>query len=153
MVVEWWLVLIILAIIFIYGLTLSPVNPLYNSSTRAGKLLGLILFVIFVISQKGRQLNPSFSIPTYGFKIIPILLGVAGGFLFSRTINIILKIRLVGIVAMFLVSGSLITMYTYIFLSFYRPALVFVVLGIALGTLLETLFFERDIVTSDGKEE
>jgi hypothetical protein len=107
--------------------------------------------VIFVISQKGRQLNPSFSIPTYGLKIIPLLFGVAGGFLFSRIINILLKTRLVGIVAMFLVSGSLITMYTYIFLSFYRPTLVFVALGIALGSLLETLFFERDIVASDGK--
>jgi hypothetical protein len=149
--IEWGLVTIILAIIFLYGLTLSPVNPLYKSSTRAGKLSGLILFVIFVIIQKGRQLNPSFSISTYSPQIIPLLFSVAGGFLFLRTINILLKTRLVGIVAMFLVSGSLITIYTYVFLSFSRPTLVFVALGIALGSLLETIFFERDIVTSGGK--
>jgi hypothetical protein len=149
--IEWGLVPIILAIIFLYGLTLSPVDSSYKSSTRAGKLSGLILFVIFVITQQGKYLKPSFLIPKYGLKPIPLLLGVAGGFFFSKMINILLKTRLVGIVAMFLVSGSLITMYTYVFLSFSRPTLVFVALGIALGSLLETLFFERDIVTSGGK--
>ena len=149
--IEWGLGPIILVIIFLYGLALSPVDPSYKSSTRAGKLLGFILFVIFVITQKGRYQNPSFPIPIYGLKIIPLLLGAAGGFLFSKIINILLKTRLVGIVTMFLVSGSLITMYTYVFLSFSRPTLVFVALGIALGSLLDTLFFERDLVTSDRK--
>ena len=147
--IEWGLVPIILGIILFYGVSLSPSDSSYRSSTRAGKLSGLIMFVIFVISQKNRPMKWSFSIPNYGLEFIPLLLGVIIGFVFSRVINILLKTRLAGIVAMFLISGSLITIYTYVFLASYRSTLVFIVLGIALGNLLEILFFERDTLSSN----
>lgn len=151
--IEWGFVPIILGIIFVYGVKLSPSDKSYKSSTRAGKLSGLILFVIFVISQKNRTLTWSFSKPTYGLEILPLVFGVIGGFIFSRAISILLKTRLVGIVSMFLLAGSLITIYTYIFIATYRSTLVFMALGIALGSSLDILFFERDTVPSHTEQD
>ena len=144
--IEWGLVPLILLALFLYGLTRTPNDPQLRTSTTAGKLAGFILFILFVVSQKGHPLGVSFSLPDYGIEWLPLLLSTAASFAFARVLDWLLGTRLAGLIAMFLIAASLTTVYAYVFLVPYRSTIVYVTLGGSLGVLLEILFFERDRV-------
>jgi len=150
--IEWGLVPLILLALFLFGITLTPSDPRLRSSTTAGKLAGFILFVLFVVSQKGHPLGVSFSLPDYGIEWLPLLLSTVALFAFARVLDWLLGTRLAGVIAMFLIAASLTTVYAYVFLAPYRSTIVYVALGGSLGVLFEVLFFERDPVPA-GKLE
>ena len=152
-VIEWALVPLILVGLLYRGLSLSPADPSLRTSTTAGKLAGSILFVLFVMSQKGHPLSVSFKLPHYGIELVPLVCSTVGFFLAARALNWILSTRLAGIVALLLVSASLTTLYAYVFLASYRSMIVYVALGGTLGVLLEMLLFARDRVFKKAVSE
>ena len=146
--IEWVLVPLILVILFLSGITLRPKDPSLKTSTIAGKLAGFVLFVLFVVSQKGHPMGISFTLPDYGVEWLPLLSSIVLLFLFARVLEKLLRTRLAGIVAMFLVAAPLITLHAYVFLAPYRSTIVYLALGGTLGALFEMLLFERDPVST-----
>ena len=144
--IEWGLVPLILMGIFLFAVSLTPTDRAFKSSTTAGKFAGFILFVLFVVSQKGHSLTVSFTLPTYGIEFVPLLSSIVVFFWFAWLLDVILRTLLTGIVALVLVASSLVTLYAYLFLASYRSMIVFIALGGTLGLLLEELFFKRDRV-------
>jgi hypothetical protein len=144
--IEWGLVPIILVILFSYGVLIPPRDSTLTTSVIAGKLAGFIIFVLYVVSYKEHPIAFPFKLPTYGVDLLALVVGLTAGFICSRIANILLRTRVAGLVAMFLVSVSLITLYTHVLFSLFRPSIVFITLGGTLGVLLDILFFERDIV-------
>ncbi len=142
--IEWALVPMILFGFFIYGMLLTPSDRSLRTSAAAGKLTGLILFVLFVLTRKARPLPSSFSLPNYDVQRWPFLVSMALLFVLFGVVDRLLRTRVVSIVAMLLVFGSLITAYVYIFIPSYRPTIIYIVLGSLLGALLETLLLGRD---------
>jgi hypothetical protein len=141
---EWVLVPAVLIGVLGFGIDLAPNDKTLRSSTTAGKVAGFILFVLFVVSQKGHTSVPSLAMPAYDIESIPLVVSASTLFFLSWTLNRILGTRLAGVLALLLISSSLITIYAYIFMPNYRAITIFVALGGALGVLLEKLIFERD---------
>ena len=150
--IEWGLVPLILIGVLIYAIALEPDDKRFDSSTTAGKVSGFLIFVLFVVSQKGHSLAVSFSLPVYGVQIIPLLASFAVFFGISFVLNELLKTRLIGVLAMLLICAALVTIYAYLFIPEYRPTTVYVALGGALGSLFETLLLGRDAVHEEYRE-
>ena len=143
-VIEWGsvpLILLGLLLFTLFGIPDDKAGPEIRVSTRSGKWAGLIVLVLFIISQKNRELTFSFKIPAYGFAIWPTILSTAVGFVLSRFFDFIKRTRVIGIFVLLLVATTSITFYGYIFITNIRSTVVFVALGIAFGVLLHEVLF------------
>lgn len=146
--IEWCIVPLILPAIFLFALFGIPGNAAdsqVKASARAGKWAGLILLVIFIVSQKNRPLAFSFKIPSYDFLLVPLLLSGLAGFFFSWIFDVIKRTRVIGFFVLALIAATTITFYSYLFISSIRSMIVFVALGIMLGVLMHEVFFPGSI--------
>ena len=142
--VEWAIVPLILLVLFVFSLFGVPgpkPDPIAKASASAGAWAGLIVLVLFVISQKDRGLAFSFELPSYGFAFWPTFLATVGGFGFSRFLDLVRRTRVVGVFVLVLVASTSIALFSYVFIRDVRQQLVFVALGWALGVLLHEMFF------------
>ena len=143
-VIEWGIVPLILAgllLFTLFGIPDDMADPNIKVSARSGKWAGLIVLVLFIISQKNRELTFSFKIPAYGFAIWPTLLSTAAGFALSRFFDLIKRTRVLGIFILALVATTSITFYSYIFITNVRSTVVFIALGITFGVLFHEVLF------------
>ena len=127
-----------------YGLSLSPNNKTLRSSTNAGKAAGFVVFVLFLVSQQGRPLSPHLSLVRYDLELLPLIISGLVCFSIAKVLNAVLGTRLAGVLALLLISFSLIALYTFVFIPSQRSITLYASLGGTLGALLERLLFERD---------
>jgi hypothetical protein len=112
-----------------------------KASASAGAWAGLVVFVLFVISQKNSALSFSFELPAYGFRFWPTVLAAGGGFGASYLLDAVRRHRVVGAFVLVLVASSSIALFRYVFVSDVRHHLVFVALGGALGVLMHQMLY------------
>jgi hypothetical protein len=147
-IVGWIVVPGILVVLFIYALVLmggAPQGPPRRSAT-AGFLAGLVLFVVFVVSQLDAIREPSFEFSRFpSLEVIPMGLGLVIGFVLLLVVRWITPTPLVGLLTLLLAAASSSALYTYIFIESLRSTLLFLTLGTALGALLHIVFFPSSV--------
>jgi hypothetical protein len=129
---------VILFLILCNGLLRAPERvhePKIRVSARAGKFAGLIVLVLFIISQKKRDFDLSLNIPSYEFDFWPILIGAAAGFIVYGLFSFVKPTRAVGLRALAIVGSTSIALYGYFFISGLSKTVMFGTLGILLGVL------------------
>ncbi len=122
-------------------------------SAKSGFWAGVVLFIVFVISQSQPLKMPS-SLFRYlpGLDLVPAGIGFMIGFLFLWGVRFLLPTRMVGLVSLILSAASTSGLYSYIFIDGLRDKILFLVLGFAFGALLHIVFFPRSIKIEREKE-
>jgi hypothetical protein len=128
------------------GWLLYALSKARTTSSRAGFWAGLVIFVVFVISQLGLvrtpDLNPS-ALPQ--LELLPLLGGALVGFVILFMVRIIKADALMGIVTLLLSAASSIALFSYIFMAGARNGMGYLALGTVFGALLFVVFFpQRD---------
>lgn len=152
--IEWAVVPIILFLLFVYSLFGVPdrsAERVVKASARAGAWAGLIVLVLFIISQKGQGLSFSFELPAYGFQFWTTVVSCAGGFIGSWGLDFIRRSRIVGMFVLVLVAASSVALFSYVFVLSVRQDLVFISLGVALGCLVHEVFFPSVGSTNESR--
>lgn len=154
--IEWLIVPLILVLIFIYAFFIIPneINDkLIKNSTIAGRYAGLIVLVMFIVSQKNKRMVFQFYIPEYNFAFWTTFLSVCTGFVFSWFFDYIKGSRVLGIFVLALVAITSITFYSYLFINDVRSTIIFTALGIGFGVLVHRVFFPEDFIGIFKKAE
>ncbi len=116
-------------------------KPEFKTSARAGLWAGLILFVVFVISQLNALRNPTFNLSNFPtFSLSYMFIGFIIGFPFLWGLKYLVPTRLVGLISLTLAASSSSALFSYIFFESIRSKMVFLALGTALGALLHIVF-------------
>lgn len=146
-----WLVLpIVIITLLIFSMTIirRVKEPESKLSARAGFWAGIILFVIFIVSQLGDVREPRFdfsSVP--GFDFIPLIVGGLIGFALLWAIRMTVSTRFVGVLTLLLTAASTIALYSFVFLESLRATVLYASLGIALGVLVHVVLLPSSIRT------
>jgi hypothetical protein len=142
--IHWFIVPLIMVIIFLYAITLPyrDTKPLVKKSGTAGIFAGLILFLIFVLTQPGETYQFSSELPSYSFSIlwfVKIGVGFALGFFILGIVDALRDSSKLAFLVMILVSASTTTIYCYFLFVSFRSTVVFVALGGMLGSLVKMM--------------
>ena len=146
-----WLVLpIVIITLLIFSLTIirRVKEPESKLSARAGFWAGIILFVIFIVSQLRGIREPRFdfsSVP--GFDLIPLVVGGLIGFALLWAIRMTVSTRFVGVLTLLLTAASTIALYSFVFIESLRATVLYVSLGIALGVLVHVVLLPSSMRT------
>ena len=150
--IEWGIVPLILIGILARFLFYTPgenASDKIKNSSSSGKFAGLLIFALFVLSQKNRELLFSFNMPVYDFNILVVLLSILAGFIFSWFFNLIKKQIFIGLYTLVSVASTATAIYCYLFIQNLRSYLVFVTMGIMLGILIYAIFLPKEATLDD----
>ena len=147
-VVNWGIVpaIILSALFFSIIIVRRTLQDERGTSARAGFWAGILLTIVFVISQWHTVKSPAFSL-----KFLPSLnlesagIGVIIGFLFLWIVRFLLPTRMVGFISLILSAASTSGLYAYVFIESLRGTILFLALGIAFGALLHIVLFPNSI--------
>jgi len=146
--IPWIIVPIILLALFLFSVNILTKikEPEHKVSANAGFWAGLILFVIYIVSQFQYVKKPRFefsSIP--GLALIPLILGFLIGFFFLWLVRLLLPTRFVGGTTLLLSAASLIALFNFIFVESLRSTMLYMALGVALGVQIHLVLFPSSI--------
>ena len=147
-VVQWVVVSGVMVALLIYALTIpgAAEGPELKRSAWAGFWAGLVVSVIYIISQLGQIREPSFeSLTLPGLQIGPIAVGLVIGFIFLWLVRILIPTRIVGLVTLLLSATSSSALFAYIFVDAVRVSVLYASLGAALGILLHIVLFPGSV--------
>jgi len=153
----WVIIPLIILSMLIFSLVIVARVTMPDSkvSVRAGLLAGLVLFVIYVVSQLQSIHVPNLSSYSPHFNLLSVLvllIGFVVGFFFLWGIRIVAPTRLVGLLTLILSSASLSALFSYFFASNIRDITLFFALSTVFGILVHVMFFPktlREIFVSD----
>ena len=152
--IEWILVPIILLWFVLHGFMFEQDKSLNEESIRAAKAggrAGLLIFVLFVISQKSKPWSISFSNPEAEFSIVFTIIGITLGFCLQHFIKTWRNVFIaVGSFALIHVACGSIALFSYVFLlgSNGKNEIAFLSLGTALGGYLNVMLFQDNDIAS-----
>jgi len=154
----WAIVPLILFLILCFSLFRIPdemAETKVKTSARAGKFAGLIVLILFILSQKKGEFSFSFKIPSYDFDFWPTLIGASAGFIIYGIFSFVKPARAMGIFVLAIVGSSSIALYSYFFITGLSRTVMYGTLGILLGVLfyeavLPILLRERAEESSRG---
>lgn len=148
--VVWVVIPLIILSMLIFSLMIvaNVTVPDSKVSVRAGLLAGLVLFVIYVVSQLQSIHVPDLSnySPHFNwFNGIVLLIGFIVGFFFLWGIRILAPTRLVGLLTLILSAASLSALFSYFFASNVRDVTLFFALSTVFGILVHVMFFPKTL--------
>ncbi len=146
--VLWMIIPFILFALFIFSWVIAKKAKTseLKVSSRAGLWAGLIIFVIYLLSNLNRVHEPNFSFQSLpGLLIMPMSLGFIIGFSFLWLVRSMTPTRLVGIITLLLSAISTSALFTYFFIIDLRIWILYLTLGSALGILLHIVFFPASV--------
>ncbi|MCK5097401.1 MAG: hypothetical protein KAR45_04820 [Desulfobacteraceae bacterium] len=150
--IEWGIVPLILIGILAYFLIYIPgknASKKIKNSSSSGKFAGFIIFALFVLTQKNRELSFSFKMPAYDFNYLIVSISIVAGFVFSWFFSLIKKKKIIGLYTLVLVGSTTTTIYSYLFIHDLRSYIVFITMGIILGILVHAIFFPKEATLED----
>ena len=113
-------------------------------SAWAGFFLGLIVFVLYVISKLSSLQTVDFSFksfPDLGFgSWVVLIIGALVGFFLLFIVAMLKPTRGIGVITLFLASASTCALFSYIFISSIRDTAMFFALGTLCGLLVHIMF-------------
>ena len=128
------------------GWLLYALSKARTTSSRAGFWAGLVIFVVFVISQLHLARAPDLSLNQLPqLELLPLLVGALVGFNILLVARLIRAEALLGIETLLLSAASSIALFSYIFMAGARNGMSYLALGTVFGALLFVVFFpQRD---------
>ncbi|PKO21872.1 MAG: hypothetical protein CVU38_12395 [Chloroflexi bacterium HGW-Chloroflexi-1] len=147
-IIQWVIVPCIMLALFVYSMVISGSvkGSEQKTSAWAGFWAGLVLFVVYVVSQLSLLREPDFGFSRLpGFLVVPMGLGFVIGFLFLWMVKVTVPTRLVGLITLLLSAVSTSALFTYIFINSLRVSVLYWALGTALGILLHIVFFPTSV--------
>lgn len=147
--VRWMIVPLILLSLLVFGERIGRAPALHSDkrlSARAGFWAGLVFTVIYVIASLGSIAPAGLGLGAMpGFRLLPLLLGLAAGFILLWGVWIALPTRFLGLVTLALSTSSSVALFSYVFIGAMHGWVMYWTLGAALGMLLFTVFFPSAI--------
>jgi len=146
--VQWIIVPSIILALFIFALIVarSVTDSEQKASAWAGFWAGLVVFVIYVVSQLNSLHKLDFKFSTLpGLLLAPLLLGFVVGFIFIWLVKAVIPTRVVGFITLLLTASSTSALFTYIFINSLRASVLYGALGTALGILLHIILFPASV--------
>lgn len=144
----WFVVPMIILSLFMFALSIlsNAPNKEAKTSAEAGLWSGIILFIMYVITQLDILGQIDFSnMELVRIQFWPVLAGMGAGFVIILAIRLLMPSRQVGIVVLFLVTISTCSFYSYIFLADIRNVVLCASLGFGLGALLHVIVFPSSL--------
>lgn len=146
--VQWVIVPCIMLALFVFAKVIasSVREQQLKVSAKAGLWAGLLVFVIYVVSQLNEIHSPYFDffrLP--GFLTFPTVFGFAIGFAFLWLVKIALPTRLIGLMTLLLSAASASALFSYVFINNLRVVVLYWTLGTALGILLHIVLFPTSV--------
>jgi len=112
-------------------------------SAWAGFFLGLIFFVLYVISKLSSLQGVDFtfnSFPDFNFgSWVILIVGAAIGFFLLTAVALVMPTRGIGIVTVLLTAASTCALFSYIFIANIRDTAMFFALGTLCGLLVHIM--------------
>ncbi len=147
-IVQWAVVPVITLGLLWYAAGVVPEDAQADRkmSARAGFWAGVVLFVIYLVSQLQAVKEPTFkfsALPQIDLQSMGI--GFVVGFLFLWLVRFLAPTRMVGLITLTLSSSSMAALYSYFFIDSLRTELLYIALGIALGVLCHIIFFPGSV--------
>ena len=146
--IPWLIVPTILLALFLFSVNILTKikEPEHKVSANAGFWAGLILFVIYIVSQFQNVKKPRFEFSSFpGLDFIPLFLGFLVGFFFLSLVRFLLPTRFVGVTTLLLSAASLIALFNFIFIESLRSTTLYTALGVALGIQIHLVLFPSSI--------
>ncbi len=146
--VYWIVVPIIMFALFIFAanIVFRAPNPEAKTSAKAGLWAGLIVFIIYVISQMDLLTEPEFSkIGIASVNFFFFFIGVIFGFFLLLGVRYLLPSRRVGFIVLILAACSTCSLYSYIFIVDIRNIALSLTLGVGLGALFHIMILPSSI--------
>lgn len=144
-----WLIvpiILIATVLFSVRIVRRVREPEAKLSARAGFWAGIILFVIFIVSQLRDVGEPRFDFSTIpDLDLVPVLGGGVIGFVLLWLLRALVPTRWVGVVTLLLTAVSAGALYSFIFIDDFRIAVLYASLGGVLGILVHIVLFPSSI--------
>ncbi|MCL6451664.1 MAG: hypothetical protein K6T75_10265 [Acetobacteraceae bacterium] len=120
-------------------------DPELKTSATAGFWAGMVILVIFALSQLNR-VRPAFRLGELA-DLSPLLVGAGclASFAFLWGVKHLMPTRLVGLITLVVAATSSVALYGYFFMEGLRGAVVSLAPGAVLGALLHLVFFPGSI--------
>ncbi len=148
-IVQWIIVPCIMLALLVFALIIvagTQSNSESRTSAWAGFWAGLVMFVIFVVSQLSSINQKDFDFSYLpGFVIVPIVFGIIVGFFFLWIVILMSPTRLVGLLTLALSAISTSALFAYFFIYGVRVEILYSMLAIALGILLHIVLFSATL--------
>ncbi len=139
-IIQWVVVPLIMVALFILALVIAGRVSSNKASAWSGFWAGLVVFVVYIVSQLNTLRDPVFSSAQLpGFQFIPLLIGAVAGYLFLWLARLLADTSLVGFTTLLLAASSTSALFTYIFIDSLRVFVLYLTLGIALGILIHII--------------
>lgn len=164
--IQWLLVPGVLVLIFVDGISLPrrKVSLAPKASGNAGILAGLIVFLLFIISQQSSAIvfSPDrLQIELSSQSVLFLTAGFCIGFLFKLLLARVVETRILGLLTLLTTSGATISLYVFFFIKETRGPIMVASLAVLLGAFVYRMVFplqlipkwksrEPDSVTADG---
>lgn len=155
MIIEWGIVpLILIGILahFLVNIPAKDASDAIKRSSNSGKFAGFIIFALFVLSQRNRELLFSFNIPVYEFDFLLTGGSILAGCLFSWIFKSIKTKKIIGLYTLFMVVLTTVTLYGYLFIQNLRSYIIFITMGAILGILIFAIFYPKELTAADNKD-
>ncbi len=146
--VQWVVLPLIMFAIFAFCCIIvgTARSPEAKISSWAGLFAGLLIFVVYVVSQLGQIREPDFRTATLpGMLWYPLGFGLVAGFVFLGFVQAAVPTRLVGLITLTLAASSASAIFTYTFIDQLRLSVLYWTLGATLGTLLHIVLFPTSV--------
>lgn len=156
--IQWILVPGIMVLILLYGLFLphTALNTKAKTSGNAGILAGMILFVLFIISQQTHPIEFAPEVITVELQLSSLLLLIAGicvGFFVRLLLELIIGTRLLGAVVSIIIAATTIGLYSFFFIKAIRISIMFESLGMLLGAFIYKMIFPDKVLIETNSQE
>jgi hypothetical protein len=145
--VAWVIVpIVILAILALAIRIISSVSDSDNEvSAKAGFWAGLLLFVVYVVSQLATLENITFTSDYFNympqFNILTTVIGSVIGFASLAGMSYLIPTRVVGLVTLLLTCASTSALFNYIFIENDRNLVMCFAVGTLVGALIYMVVF------------
>ncbi len=146
--VQWVVIPLIMFAIFAFCsiIVATARTPEAKVSSWAGFFAGLLIFVVYVVSQLGQIREPDFRTAALpGMLWYPLCCGLVAGFVFLGFVQAAVPTRLVGLITLTLAASSTSAIFTYTFIDQLRLSVLYWTLGATLGTLLHIVLFPMSV--------
>jgi hypothetical protein len=147
-IVYWIVVPIIMFALFVFATNIVSRTPNREAKTsaKAGLWAGLIIFIVFVISQMGSLNSTTFiNVGLVDVNFWSVILGTIIGFCLLLGVRFLLPTRQVGFIVLVLAATSTSSLYSYIFIASVRNFALSITLGVGLGALFHIIILPTSV--------
>jgi len=146
--IYWVVVPAIMIRVFVFATDMVSAAPSaeVKASAKAGLWGGVIIFIIFLITQIDSMHLPDFTKKgVFDINLWLILIGLVIGLILLFIVKSLMTPVKVGLFVLILVVASSCSFYSYIFIDGVRSSVLSATLGVGLGAMLHIIIFPASV--------